>query len=269
MNRSELKVGAIALALIALAAIYLGNRKNVLGKPGLVMEAQVLTNELGEIVRDKRVAIPGNVPGYKDELLPITATEVKVLPKDTEFGRRRYIADGAQFQVSAVLMGTDRTSLHDPSYCVTGQGWHVDAKEVTTIPMARPQPYELKAQLWTATHQQLIGKDASGKDQFAPVRGLFMFWYVSEDQLTPIHWDQMVWMGRDLLLHGTLKRWAYVSMFSWCAPGQEKALLQKMKRLAADVVPVFQIPPSRAEKETAFLTQSKTVEQKETFERLP
>lgn len=262
MNRSELKVAAIALALIGLAALYLENRKNVLGNPGLVLEARSLTNELGVVVRDHRVAIPADVPGYKDELLPITAKEIEVLPKDTEFGRRKYVGDGAQVQVSAVLMGTDRTSLHDPSYCVTGQGWNVEAKEVTTIPMARPRGYELKAQLWTATYQQPVSKD-----KFVPLRGLFMFWYVSEDQLTPIHSEQMWWMGRDLLTHGKLKRWAYISMFSYGAPGQEQVLLRKMKRLAAEVVPVFQIPPGKAEK-TAFLTQGKTVEQKETFERL-
>lgn len=258
MNRSEIKVAALALALIGLAALYLGNRKNVLGKPGVLIETRTLTNEFGVKVRDQAIAVPANIPGYKDELLPVSAREDEVLPKDTTFGRRRYEADKTYFQLSTVLMGTDRTSIHKPYYCITGQGWIIDKTEFTSIPMARPHAYELKAQLLT-THL------TTNETQRAAVTGLFMYWYVSEDQLTPDHNEQMWWLARDLLTQGVLKRWAYVSMFSYCAPGGEQVLLQKMKRLAADVVPAFQVPPGKAEKESALLTDKNSVEGKETF----
>jgi hypothetical protein len=51
------------------------------------------------------------------------------------------------------------------------------------------------------------------------------------------------WMPRDLLLHGLLERWAYVSYFSACRPGQEEATYARMKKLIAETVPEFQLVP--------------------------
>jgi hypothetical protein len=249
MNRQEIKVAIVALGLIGLGALTLSSRKNQLGKPGLRLESQVLTNEHGVKIADQRVALPAGIRGYSDELLPITAKEVEVLPKDTVFGRRLYRStqDNLPFQVSAILMGSDRTSLHKPYYCITGQGWRIDKYDVTTIPMARPTPYELRAQLLTTT-----GEDRS-RTPPVPVRGLFMYWYVSDTQLAATHKEQMWLLARDLITHGTLQRWSYITMFSVCAPGQEKILLERMKQLASEMVPSFQIPPGPVPTQTALL----------------
>jgi hypothetical protein len=118
----------------------------------------------------------------------------------------------------------------------------------------------LKAQLLTTTKRV---KMEDGQE--LPLRGLYLYWYVSGNQITPDHNEQMWWLARDLLTSGTLQRWAYVSCFSYCPPGQEQVLLQRMKRLLAQTTPEFQIPPGSPKKETAFLTDKKTVEEKETF----
>jgi hypothetical protein len=253
MNRQEIKVAIAALGIIGLAALTLSLRKNQLGQPGLLLESQVLTNENGIKVADQRVALPTGIPGYTDELLPITAREIEVLPKDTTFGRRLYKSteDKLPFQVSAILMGSDRTSLHKPYYCITGQGWRIDKYDVTTIPMARPEPYELRAQLLTTTGEHRTSDLAA-----TPVRGLFMYWYVSDTQLAATHKEQMWLLARDLVTQGTLKRWSYITMFSICAPGQEEILLERMKRLASEMVPRFQIPPGPVPTKTALLDRA-------------
>jgi hypothetical protein len=256
MNRQEIKIAIVTLALIAFAAFYLGQRKKVLGKPGLVLESQSLTNEHGLKVADHRVAIPTGVPGFSDELGYIAEKEVEVLPKDTTFGRRIYQADdNLRVQVSAILMGTDRTSIHKPYYCITGAGWRIEKAEVTSIPMARPEPYQLQAQLLTTS--QNFKAPGGG---IVPVKGMFMYWYVSEDQLTPNHKEQMWFLARDLLTSGVLKRWAYVTFFSTCAPGHEQVRLQQMKRLAAEIVPAFQIPPIKEPRQTALLDTAMPIE---------
>jgi hypothetical protein len=136
---------------------------------------------------------------------------------------------------SVVLMGTDRTSIHKPQYCLTGQGETIVKSEVITIPVAKPRPYELKVMKLSTVSQQPIGGG-----RFTPVSGIFLYWFVADGQLTPYHGERMWLMGRDLLTKGLLQRWAYVAYFSRCLPGEEDALLARMKRFVSDSVPEFQ-----------------------------
>lgn len=248
MNRHEIKVAAIVLSLLAIVAVYLLNNQHKLGKPGLVLESGALTNEHGVKVADERVAIPINIPGYSSELVPVTAQEVEILPVDTVFGRRLFKSDdGFAAQVSAVLMKVDRTSIHKPHLCLSGQGWNVDKTETISIPMTRPRPYELQVQMLTLSATRRVDEKTT-----VPVSGIFVYWFVADGQLTANHKEQMWWLARDLVTKGTLQRWAYISCFSVCPPGQEAALLQRLKRLVNDVVPSFQIPPGEG-RQTARL----------------
>ena len=51
----------------------------------------------------------------------------------------------------------------------------------------------------------------------------------------------MWWMARDLITKGVLQRWAYISCFSVCPPGQEEALYARMREWIAAAVPQFQL----------------------------
>ena len=50
-------------------------------------------------------------------------------------------------------------------------------------------------------------------------------------------------LALNLLRTGVLERWAYVSYFSVCEPGQEDATFARMAKLIAASVPEFQLPP--------------------------
>jgi hypothetical protein len=41
-----------------------------------------------------------------------------------------------------------------------------------------------------------------------------------------------------------LDRWAYISFFSVCQPGQQDAAFERMKKLIAAAVPEFQLTPN-------------------------
>jgi hypothetical protein len=56
----------------------------------------------------------------------------------------------------------------------------------------------------------------------------------------------MWWMAKNLLQTGELQRWAYVSCFSVCLPGQEDATFERMKKFLAASVPEFQTTPKPA-----------------------
>jgi hypothetical protein len=60
-------------------------------------------------------------------------------------------------------------------------------------------------------------------------------------------------MAKHLLRTGELQRWAYVSVFAVCAPGQEDAAFERIKRFIAAAVPEFQLTP-RAQPSVAAAT---------------
>jgi hypothetical protein len=66
---------------------------------------------------------------------------------------------------------------------------------------------------------------------------------VADREQTTDNFQRMWWLARDLLRTGVLQRWAYVSYFSVCAPGQEDAAFERMNKLIAASVPEFQAPP--------------------------
>src|SRR6185503_14311079 len=107
--------------------------------------------------RNLRVELPETLAGYKSEPVETPPIVIGVLPKDTSYGQRRYAADdGFQAVINVVLMGSDRTSLHKPQFCVVGDGWTINQTETTTVPIERPFHYELPVIKLTTTKQFLI-----------------------------------------------------------------------------------------------------------------
>lgn len=239
MNRSQWTALGVGLGLMSLAAVVLASlgASHKLGKPGLrvVEEPTYMTN--GVVARQQSVSLPAEVAEFTSESVGVTPTEIDWLPGDTLFGRREYRAkDGFRALASVVLMGTDRTSIHKPQFCLDGQGWHIDTTETVSIPVQRPHPYDLRVMKLTSTK---VFQDSSG--QPIKARGLYIYWFVADNQLTPHHGERMWWMARDLIRTGVLQRWAYVSYFTICPPGLEDAAFARMTDLIAASVPEFQL----------------------------
>jgi hypothetical protein len=242
MNRRSLQIFALFAILVALtAAVLVRVRANyVLGKPGVK-----LANVPGHTVIDGRtnafsafsVPLPESPLDFSSTELMITKLELDMLPPDTCYGRRLYTNDsGLNMMISVVLMGTDRTSIHKPQYCLIGQGHNILDNQVITVPIKGPQPYELQV-MKLRTVSERRGPDG----RMIPLRGLFLYWFVADGQLTPHHGERMWLMGKDLLLKGLLQRWAYVAYWSICLPEHEEQLLAQMKEFIAATVPDFQI----------------------------
>ena len=252
MKSEECKLGIVVLALIGLVALAIHFGKPHLGNPGLVLEKAVLTNEFGKVVREERVRFPENVAGFHSQEGPITSVEATNLPPDTTYGRRIYWQDdGFAAQMSAVMMKTDRTSIHRPQVCITGQGWKIQKTEIIDIPVPSPSPYVLKATCITSTKTLRDPKTEKEIERAS----VYVYWFVSEHRMVPAHPEALWLISQDLLTSGTLYPWAYVSCFVPCAPGQEGIAVARIKRLVAETVPEFQLFPSRS-KQTASLSET-------------
>ena len=225
--------------ILAVSLVFIGSSAGVLlklraaqrlGEPGLKVTHLPGTNGL-------IIALPERVLEYSSVPVKVTSQEVTSLPSDTTFGRRNYTApDGFSTYVSVVLMGTDRTSIHKPQFCLVGQGWSIDRTEKVAIPMRQPWPYDLPVMRLTTAKQFA---DERGRRQ--QVKGVYVYWFVAEARLTASHSERMWWMAKDLFRKGVLQRWAYVTCFSTCLPGQEDATFDRMKKFIAGAVPEFQM----------------------------
>ena len=194
-----------------------------------------------------QVNLPEHVLDYTSEAIEVDNTTLAWLPQDTSFGQRQYRApDGFTASVNVVLMGRDRTSLHKTEFCLEGQGWRIDrsASAETKVRLDQPFPYDLPVMKFIAN------KEVTDHGQTLHARGVYVFWFVAgDDEYTARHWQRMWWMARDLCRTGVLQRWAMIAYFTVCAPGQEDATFERMKKFIAASAPEFQLVPHKARAE--------------------
>lgn len=238
MNRQSKVAFGVALALIASTAVGLSRLQALqrLGIPGVKVIGHLVYREDGETIGTNSVALPEHVLNFESKEQPIAKVVSDWLPKDTTYGQRYYRAtNGFWTMANVVLMGTDRTSIHDPKYCLAGQGFRTVKEEFDSVPIQEPHAYSLPVFKWTIQRESITPEGAK-----VPQSALYVFWFVADDQLTANHKERMWWMARDLVTRGLLQRWAYVSCFSACAPGQEDATYARMREWIAAAVPQFQ-----------------------------
>ena len=96
-------------------------------------------------------------------------------------------------------MGTDRTSIHKPEYCLTSQGWRIVGQETIQVPIPKPRPYSLRARKFLTSR---VARTPSGRAQ--PLSGVYLFWFVADGRLAAGHFERIAWMTWDLLRTGWL-----------------------------------------------------------------
>jgi hypothetical protein len=256
MNRRTWILGIVAMALIGGTAGLLGNLRahQKLGPPG-VKTSPLLGAAPGSIAVE--VQLPEKVLDYTSVWVPPDEITTNTLPRDTSYGQRTYTLPDRSFGIQArvVLMGMDRGSMHKPQYCLVGQGWRIDPESsgVTTIPMERPFPYQLSVvKLVTTKEGQIEGKRVM-------LRGLYVYWFVADDALSASAsgFERMWLLAKKMLTTGILQRWAYVSCFSVCAPGQEDPTFERMKQFITASVPEFQLYPRASQTSQAAASISR------------
>lgn len=242
MNKSKLLLMLATVGLIAATAGWLAhsNSRQKLGQPG------VKTVALPNSIR-LRVELPERVLDYSSERLEPDTITTNGLPKDTSFGVRRYQApDGFGVLNQVVLMGSDRTSLHKPQFCLEGQGLHIDdtASELVTVRIGGEHGYDMPIMKLVAQRVETL---PDGRQELR--RYLYVYWYVADGAVSAgtIGFERMWLMAKELICTGVLQRWAYVSCLAVCLPGQEAATFDRLKQFIVASVPQFQYPPKQSE----------------------
>lgn len=68
----------------------------------------------------------GEIAGFTSEPLEPSESERTMLPSDTQFDKRLYTApDGTWYQVSLVIGGRSKSSIHRPELCLPSQGFQM------------------------------------------------------------------------------------------------------------------------------------------------
>lgn len=245
MNKQRTLLFVFAFAVIAGTALGMhwlkANQK--LGKPGV---------KAVDIAGSSRmnVYLPEQVLDYDSVIIPTDTNVLNGLPQDTSFIQRRYRSSKDELLLmNIVLMGSDRTSIHKPQFCLTGSGWNIDAVESSedTLRIENPAAYDLSVMKLIANRDVMTKSGEAVK-----LRGIYVYWFVADNDLTASHGTRM-WKTASHLLHtGELERWAYVSCFAVCAPGQERVTYERMKKFITAATPQFQLAagPRVAEGET-------------------
>ncbi len=236
MNRQKWILFFAALGLIAGTAGLLTRFKDHprLGHPGV--KAVPIPGSLA-----MKIDLPERVLDFTSTNVPEPEDVVGYLPKDSSYAERIYAApDSFWVQAAMVLMGADRTSIHNADFCLRGHGLDPDKKQFVNIAIGGAAPYQLPVSRWdvSGVMQQADGR----KVQFG---GVYVFWFVADRDETPGHFEMMKRLALNLLRTGVMQRWAYVSYLSVCEPGQEDATFARMEKLIAASVPEFQPPPGR------------------------
>ena len=76
----------------------------------------------------------GEIAGYASQPVAASEAELTILPKDTRLDKRVYTAaDGSWYQVSLVVGGKSKSSIHRPELCLPTQGFQMMAPRDRTV----------------------------------------------------------------------------------------------------------------------------------------
>jgi exosortase/archaeosortase family protein len=236
-------IALVTVIVIASGAGAIAHRRSHqrLTAPGVKLTNDVLqivsgTNVIG--AESNIVFLPPDVGQFKSQPMPLTQIVKEWLPPDTTYGQRRYIAPDKFFvDTMVVLMGSDRTSIHNPRYCLPAQNLEITADERDSIRVEQPVPYELPV-----SKLRFAMKARTNDGEVREVNGLFVYWFVSDTKVSAEHGKRMLETSRDLLRTGVMERWAYVICMTFFEPGAEReaAAYARLKDFIRESVPQFQ-----------------------------
>jgi EpsI family protein len=172
---------------------------------------------------------------------PVTDVERAILPPDTGYSRKNYIAVQDRRQqvfVSIVLSGRDRTSIHRPELCLVGQGSTIQGRFEYRFRYPSAQDAFIPATVLRVQHETV-----SPRGRRVIARSLVAYWFVGRDRVVATHWQRMLWGALDRLRHLQSHRWAYVLLQTGAADG-DAAALARLQSVLDETLPVFQKRPS-------------------------
>jgi len=166
----------------------------------------------------------------------ISAIEREVLPADTGFSRKTYVALGDPAKrvfLSLVLSGRDRTSIHRPELCLVGQGWTILGRGEHAFRFSPTARETFSASVLRVRREVPTPRGA------VVVPQLVAYWFVCGDRVVATHWQRFAVDAWNRVLHARADRWAYVLVQTDATDG-EPAALARMQAVLDATLPAFQ-----------------------------
>lgn len=135
--------------------------------------------------------------------------ERRILPADTEIVRRFYETPQRilPMNVSIVLSGADRSSIHRPEVCQTSAGHEIVRTRRIRVPLSWRPEKPLEVTVLEMAHH---GDAEAG---IPPQYTFYAYWFIGANgRETASHWQRFWWMGTDRVFRGVSHRWAYVAV---------------------------------------------------------
>ncbi|HND61256.1 MAG TPA: EpsI family protein [Opitutaceae bacterium] len=224
-------VWAVTAALVGLAVgewFFLGHLASLPPRG----EAGVLLSADGQNPVELPAFLGTDWIGRRVDISPV---EREILPPDTGYSRRDYVAvANAQDRVyvSVVLSGRDRTSIHRPELCLVGQGW--------TIMSSTSQDLAWKGGRFPVTLLQ-VRREVQTPRGPVIVPQLVAYWFVGGDTIVGSHWRRLAVDAWNRVVHGRADRWAYVLVQADARDGEAAALV-RMRSVLDQVLPGLMAP---------------------------
>ena len=175
----------------------------------------------------------------------VSSVEREVLPPDTGFSRKDYVALSDSTQrvfLSVVLSGRDRTSIHRPELCLVGQGWPINASSGHRFSYPGNAARDFPA---TVLHVQREVRTPRG---MVTVPQLVVYWFIGGDTVVATHWERLAVDAWTRVAHARADRWAYVLLLTDARDG-EAAALGRMQAVLNQTLPAFTEPfPAEGDK---------------------
>lgn len=187
--------------------------------PMLLAMAAVLACRLSPPLQQEEASgvimrLPSGILRYLGDAGTMSAEERQLLPGDTEIVRTHYrsAAYGPgtqdQIEVTLVLAGAERRSIHRPEVCLTGQGW--------TLLDSTILPIEIEPGRTLHVRDLFIEKNVPLKDGTTrPLRAHYVYWFVGIDVTTPSHFERIWLTTWDSVTRNINHRWAYPSVMAY------------------------------------------------------
>jgi len=129
--------------------------------------------------------------------------ESRLLPADTILLKKAYTdPSGQTLNVSVVISGRERVSIHRPQMCLVGQGFAIRSERRSALNLSGRNPLELS----------VLSLQVPGQPSRHDIPFFYAYWFVGCGKETSSHWARTWYVARDRLLHNRACRWSYIAV---------------------------------------------------------
>jgi hypothetical protein len=173
--------------------------------------------------------LPDNIGDYLGFDSDITESERVILPKDTEFAKKRYNGfDLPEITTEIVLSGAQRQSIHRPQVCLVGQGWTIQKEETIPITLADGRVQKVRKLTLVRTQDSV------------QIVGYFIYWFIGKDKTTDDHLERIFLTSWDRIVHRVNHRWAYVIVDA-ILPPEPKVTAGERQKVLSDLISFLRV----------------------------